>query len=176
MTLTLCRAAQAMALALLACVMVPDSAKAQDTPGQFFAEDRARHHVRAPTKMMRRGRAVRSRGARLSCCIKCNNCGGQGVRRSVNPRLIAFANRFGCRIISGYRPGARTPSGRISQHASGNAIDVLGCRGGAVAFARANGFGVGTYCVRPFHKHISTKAREQYSVGCGRRKTKRGRR
>jgi len=64
---------------------------------------------------------------------------GGGNRRGLTPAALALLdrieNRFGpINVISGYRPGARIAgSGRISRHASGNAIDFdAGSRKGAI--------------------------------------------
>jgi hypothetical protein len=64
---------------------------------------------------------------------------GGGSRRGLTPAALALLDRiestFGpVNVISGYRPGARIAgSGRISRHASGNAIDFeAGGRKGAI--------------------------------------------
>jgi hypothetical protein len=64
---------------------------------------------------------------------------GSGNRRGLTPAALALLDRieseFGpVNVISGYRPGARIAgSGRISRHASGNAIDFdAGSRKGAI--------------------------------------------
>jgi uncharacterized protein YcbK (DUF882 family) len=64
---------------------------------------------------------------------------GGGNRRGLTPAALALLDRieseFGpVNVISGYRPGARIAgSGRISRHASGNAIDLeAGSRKGAI--------------------------------------------
>jgi hypothetical protein len=64
---------------------------------------------------------------------------GGGSRRGLTPAALALLERieseFGpVNVISGYRPGARIAgSGRISRHASGNAIDFeAGARKGAI--------------------------------------------
>lgn len=126
-----------------------------ESAAEFFANDRPRVTQSSPAPRANRSR----RGAN---------------HRGVHPRLIAFANRFGCRIISGYRPGARIAgTRRLSNHARGLAIDVRGCRAGAMAYARANGMGIGTYsrCTRHSHVHYSLVPSERYHKGCrGRRR------
>ncbi len=64
---------------------------------------------------------------------------GGGNRRGLTPAALALLDRietaFGpVNVISGYRPGARIAgSGRISRHASGNAIDFdAGSRKGSI--------------------------------------------
>jgi len=64
---------------------------------------------------------------------------GGGSRRGLTPAALALLDRieskFGpVNVISGYRPGARIAgSGRVSRHASGNAIDFeAGRRKGAI--------------------------------------------
>jgi hypothetical protein len=64
---------------------------------------------------------------------------GGGSRKGLTPAALALLDRietkFGpVNVISGYRPGARIAgSGRISRHASGNAIDFeAGGRKGAI--------------------------------------------
>lgn len=64
---------------------------------------------------------------------------GGGSRRGLTPAALALLDRiestFGpVNVISGYRPGARIAgSGRVSRHASGNAIDFeAGGRKGAI--------------------------------------------
>jgi hypothetical protein len=64
---------------------------------------------------------------------------GGGNRRGLTPAALALLDRietqFGpVNVISGYRPGARIAgSGRVSRHASGNAIDFdAGSRKGAI--------------------------------------------
>ncbi len=64
---------------------------------------------------------------------------GGGSRKGLTPAVLALLDRiettFGpVNVISGYRPGARIAgSGRVSRHASGNAIDFeAGSRKGAI--------------------------------------------
>jgi hypothetical protein len=64
---------------------------------------------------------------------------GGGSRKGLTPAALALLDRietqFGpVKVISGYRPGARIAgSGRVSRHASGNAIDFeAGSRKGAI--------------------------------------------
>lgn len=64
---------------------------------------------------------------------------GGGNRRGLTPAMLALLDRieskFGpVNVISGYRPGARiATTGRISRHASGNAVDIdAGSRKGAI--------------------------------------------
>ena len=64
---------------------------------------------------------------------------GSGSRKGLTPPMLALLDRiestFGpVDVISGYRPGARIAgSGRISRHASGNAVDIdAGSRKGAI--------------------------------------------
>jgi hypothetical protein len=64
---------------------------------------------------------------------------GGGSRKGLTPKALALLDRietkFGpVNVISGYRPGARIAgSGRVSRHASGNAIDFeAGGRKGAI--------------------------------------------
>jgi hypothetical protein len=64
---------------------------------------------------------------------------GGGSRKGLSPAALALLERietkFGpVNVISGYRPGARIAgSGRVSRHASGNAIDFeAGSRKGAI--------------------------------------------
>ena len=80
------------ALVLFAPARAQDSA--QESAAQFFAADRARMQAPAPSARPQ-GRARPHSGVRAN------------MGRGVHPRLIAFARRFNCTIISGYRPGAR---------------------------------------------------------------------
>ena len=64
---------------------------------------------------------------------------GSGSRKGLTPAALALLDRIetqfgGVNVISGYRPGARIAgTGRISRHASGNAIDFeAGSRKGAI--------------------------------------------
>jgi Peptidase M15 len=64
---------------------------------------------------------------------------GGGSREGLTPPMLALLDRieatFGpVDVISGYRPGARIAgTGRISRHASGNAVDIdAGTRKGAI--------------------------------------------
>lgn len=64
---------------------------------------------------------------------------GGGNRKGLTPAMLALLqkieNKFGpVNVISGYRPGARiATTGRISRHASGNAVDIdAGSRKGAI--------------------------------------------
>ena len=64
---------------------------------------------------------------------------GSGSRKGLTPAALALLDRIetqfgGVNVISGYRPGARIAgSGRVSRHASGNAIDFeAGGRKGAI--------------------------------------------
>jgi len=123
------------------------------TASEFFENDRSGIWV------------VQERGAKAAPRFVKRSANTRGV----NSKLIAFANRFGCTIISGYRPGARIRgSGRLSNHARGLAIDARGCKHGAIKYALNNGMGVGTYsrCSGHSHVHFSLVPRERYHKGC----------
>jgi len=140
-------------LAMLLC-----SPAIAETPAEFFANDRAR--------IEKSYKIERAKRARVH----------HGNVRGVHPRLIDFARKFNCRIISGYRPGARIRGTRkLSNHARGLAIDVNGCARGAHAYALRNDMGVGTYsrCSGFSHVHYSLVASERYHKGCGRKKRRR---
>lgn len=144
------------AAAMCGFFYVCNPAVAQESAAEFFASDNARVTQFATVPRVNRSRNVASQN-----------------HRGVHPRLIAFANRFDCRIISGYRPGARIAgTRRLSNHARGTAIDVRGCSSGAMSYARANGMGIGTYsrCTWHSHVHYSLSPRERYHRSCrGRR-------
>jgi hypothetical protein len=147
----------AMAVAIILYAVSVAPARAQETPAEFFRADQARS---APVAPGRRASTVSERRR------------AAGKHRGVNPKLLALASRFNLTIISGYRPGARTPRGRPSMHASGQAIDARGRNiGAAIRYARSHGFGVGTYarCSGHSHVHFSTRPSEQYHVGCRRK-------
>jgi hypothetical protein len=50
---------------------------------------------------------------------------------------LANARRYGLRLTSGYRPGARTSSGNVSLHSLGQAIDVAGPPGAMAMYAQS---------------------------------------
>lgn len=91
--------------------------------------------------------------------------------------LSSIESRFGqMQIVSTCRPGARTPNGRVSLHASGNAIDFnAGSRKAEVlAWLRANhSGGLMTYAGMS-HIHVDTGPRfvslagQRVAVGYGR--------
>jgi hypothetical protein len=77
---------------------------------------------------------------------------GSGSRRGLTPAALALLERIESKfgpvsVISGYRPGARVAgSGRVSRHASGNAIDFEagGRKGAIVTWLIANHHSGGT--------------------------------
>lgn len=88
---------------------------------------------------------------------------GRGNRRGLTPKALALLsrieNQFGpVNVISGYRPGARIAgTGRVSRHASGNAIDFdAGSRKGAIVkWLIANHKSGGTMTYRDMgHIHV----------------------
>lgn len=65
-----------------------------------------------------------------------------GGLMGAKPGLQPYANaaaKFGLSVSSGGRPGAVTSSGNRSQHASGDAIDLVGPAGSMLSFARSFG-------------------------------------
>lgn len=61
----------------------------------------------------------------------------------------------GARVVSGHRPGARTPSGHVSNHAIGKAVDLQGNPGCMYARLRNWPGGVSTdYWTAPGGPHI----------------------
>lgn len=154
------RCGASLALAFLYALVLFAPARAQEylpeSAAQFFAADRER--VRPAARTVRPPRRARDHSG-----------GVTNMMRGVHPRLIAFARRFNCTIISGYRPGARVAgTRRLSNHARGLAIDVRGCARGAMVYARANGMGIGTYapCTGHSHVHYSLVASERYHRSC----------
>ena len=80
------------------------------------------------------GRPIKARAMTSPPHVK-----GSGSRKGLTPKMLALLqtieDKFGpVNVISGYRPGARiATTGRISRHASGNAVDIdVGSRKGAI--------------------------------------------
>lgn len=91
---------------------------------------------------------------------------------SLKGTLAKIRAKFGpIEIISAHRPGARTPAGKQSYHASCRAVDFNPPRGkyaAVVAWLKANhNGGVGTYSCGMHHIHIDNGPSYRWHT-CGR--------
>jgi hypothetical protein len=118
----------ALALVLAAQMMPAEARPYYGFDGRNYGELQAAPNYGRPA---RSPHSVGGRGAR--------DASGGGMRKGLTPAALALLQRieseFGpVNVISGYRPGARIAgTGRISLHASGNAIDFeAGSRKGAI--------------------------------------------
>lgn len=93
--------------------------------------------------------------------------------QSIKNQLNYINNNFGkVRIISTHRPGARTPKGTRSYHASCRAVDfyVSKNQSAAARYLKANwNGGVGTYSGRHNHIHIDNGPRYRWHTATGSR-------
>lgn len=65
--------------------------------------------------------------------------GGNGSTKGLKPQMmmpLQLGNRMGLSMSSGYRPGAVTKNGKRSDHATGNAIDMVGTTTEMAAYYR----------------------------------------